>query len=628
MTATTDLSAPVRSIGNDLVLAVAISTITDAEILAAALDLPPSQVRSVLADLEVPANAVARRTVLDQHPRSAIERLHPGLIDALERSGTQVSLEVLTALAASGSRDPRLVRRTLAALSRAAESEVAALAETARVLGADPFEISARSAERAVAMGDFDTALQLSEDVLREPDHPASGRAATAAAVAHAHRGLLSVAGDLLAHVPVTDADEVRSALAVWSHLGLGRLSEAHAAAAATISAPPTSTGRGLTLMARGLIETVGPASEGALAILVQSAAALSPVGRDLVLPESPAALAALVAIHSGELDIAESILTSAIGADLGGRLHRTRHRLLLAWCAMLRGDLAQAHTGIADLPSDRAQGFRDDIMVLALQVGLARRASDLPALDRAWRDARARLPEFSVDLFGLLPLGEFAVAAARLRESHRLTTHLRGAQHLLDTLGHPPQWSAMFHWSGIHAAILAESPAELTPHAEALVRAAADHRVAASLAQAAEVWVRVLQGLVDPAQVRAATGELDRLGLGWEAARLAAQAAGRTSNRQHMLELMQLARSCQRVAALTSEPHAAEAESTRTELTEREWEVALLVLAGVGYREIGERLFISPKTVEHHVARIRRRLGARSRAEMLTQLRSLAADR
>ncbi|AFR46771.1 hypothetical protein KTR9_0103 [Gordonia sp. KTR9] len=40
-------------------------------------------------------------------------------------------------------------------------------------------------------------------------------------------------------------------------------------------------------------------------------------------------------------------------------------------------------------------------------------------------------------------------------------------------------------------------------------------------------------------------------------------------------------------------------------------------------HREIGERLYISAKTVEHHVARIRRRLDAGSRSELLAALRA-----
>jgi DNA-binding CsgD family transcriptional regulator len=50
---------------------------------------------------------------------------------------------------------------------------------------------------------------------------------------------------------------------------------------------------------------------------------------------------------------------------------------------------------------------------------------------------------------------------------------------------------------------------------------------------------------------------------------------------------------------------------------------VARLVVAGQTYREIGAQLFISAKTVEHHVSRIRQRLGASSRSDLLAWLRA-----
>ncbi|MCM0676041.1 helix-turn-helix transcriptional regulator, partial [Micromonospora phytophila] len=62
--------------------------------------------------------------------------------------------------------------------------------------------------------------------------------------------------------------------------------------------------------------------------------------------------------------------------------------------------------------------------------------------------------------------------------------------------------------------------------------------------------------------------------------------------------------------------------------LSDREKEVAELVLAGLTYREIGDRLFISTKTVEHHVARMRSRLNCANRAELLALLRTIVADR
>jgi DNA-binding CsgD family transcriptional regulator len=65
---------------------------------------------------------------------------------------------------------------------------------------------------------------------------------------------------------------------------------------------------------------------------------------------------------------------------------------------------------------------------------------------------------------------------------------------------------------------------------------------------------------------------------------------------------------------------------SAGSPLSDREREVAELLLLGMPYRDIGAQLFISAKTVEHHVARIRRRLGAGSRSEMLSMLRAMLA--
>jgi DNA-binding CsgD family transcriptional regulator len=56
--------------------------------------------------------------------------------------------------------------------------------------------------------------------------------------------------------------------------------------------------------------------------------------------------------------------------------------------------------------------------------------------------------------------------------------------------------------------------------------------------------------------------------------------------------------------------------------LSEREKEVARLVLDGKTYREIGEAIYISPRTAEHHIARMRRRLGAENRSDLMAKLR------
>jgi DNA-binding CsgD family transcriptional regulator len=60
--------------------------------------------------------------------------------------------------------------------------------------------------------------------------------------------------------------------------------------------------------------------------------------------------------------------------------------------------------------------------------------------------------------------------------------------------------------------------------------------------------------------------------------------------------------------------------------LSNRERQIAELILKGLSYRQIGKQLVISTRTVEHHVAQMRQRLHAHSRDELFTQLRAFVS--
>ena len=118
------------------------------------------------------------------------------------------------------------------------------------------------------------------------------------------------------------------------------------------------------------------------------------------------------------------------------------------------------------------------------------------------------------------------------------------------------------------------------------------------------------------------------------DGAALAAQAAVRTTDRKAMVVLLDRARVLQGKPARGRPPYPGagpggpvNAGADLTRLSERELEVASLVVAGLTYKQIGDRLFISPKTIEHHVARMRQRLGCESRADLLARLRGLVAE-
>jgi len=565
--------------------------------------------------------------------------------------------------------------------ARAGDPVAGRLYAAAVAAGAPALRLAARRAEAAVRAGDLDLALAQADQVLSHVDSVEvedAVLAGTAAAAVLAHRGLLARSAELYRWMSAADTGGETAALAVPALIGTGALEEARAllapaapptpappppgqgasvlgpppslfgdpvgGSAPVLGRPPTLLASAEELMAAGVLDSVAGSPTRAMSQLARSASLLESSNRAALLPDTPAALAALVAVHCGELDVAQSVLDRAVVAELGGPAAVARHQLLLAWIAVFRGAIGSARAILAATSADDARlEPRDEFLAAALEVSIARRDGDLAALMPAWARAREAIVRHPVDLFVLQPLGELAIAATRLRETSWVRPHLDEAATLLDRLGRPALWSAPLHWSQLHAAIVADDREDAARHAEALRVAAPVSRYATAMAEAAPHWVRMMDSDVDADAVEAAARGLHAVGLSWEGGKLAGQAAIRTRDRKAMTALLGAARAMQSgspapapapVPPRPSEPSPEPAPARRPApepddlgdgpLSEREREVAKLVLEGLTYKQVGERLFISAKTVEHHVARMRQRLGSGSRGELFAHLRQI----
>ena len=559
---------------------------------------------------------------------------HHDVETSLLRSQLQMSTlstDLALRLAEHGMRDSTLADELAnrAAHGRGEPGQAARLYRAAAEAGATA--LTGRLADALAMTGDCATAGRLADELLSSDDAGERATAVRISASISMHDGGATQAADLFRWLgPQPDA-HVAAASAVVS-IATGDHASAKAALELDAAGPPTSTARAARSLADGLLLTIDQPYSIAMARLSQSITDQRPPG---VAPDSAAALVTLVALHGGDPVRARSVIGRAVrsaGADEGFVVHR--HRLLQGWVRMQDGQLAAASADVATTVGADLHR-RDALWAAALQTAIARRSGDSGALQKHWYLATEVLSEHAIDLMSLLPLGELWVAAARLHQADRLRHPIANAFGLLESLGNPLLWSVPLHWAGVHAAILAGDPAAVAPHGQALTAAAGHSPFAKALAGAGRTWLRVLANHVDVDEVSAAARALAQYGLTWDATRLASQAALQTPDARVSGAMLQVARDLKlntsgdddavAVPVSTSTaPHAGTVAPPFSRLSDREREVAELLLQGMQYRDIGSQLLISAKTVEHHVARIRRRLGAESRSEMLSMLRAI----
>jgi DNA-binding CsgD family transcriptional regulator len=666
-----------------LLEAMAVGAALDAEVLAPLLDTDPAALTDTV-QAALATGLLTESGELITFIRNIVLRLMPMLRSRemqqrlaniqLDRGGSVLTAaRQLLGTGASGSRVAAVLERAGDEALGQSPTLAAELFAATLDAGASSRALAARHAQAVALAGDLDQALRLADPIVSDPAAPDWERAVRVVAAVLAHRGLPARSAQLYRSLP---ADAVGgAALGVPALIGTGELAQAQE----VLDADDASARRGATLlagaeilMARGMLATVTGTSTAALSQLAGAAALLEPAGETVLLADTPAALTAVVALQSGELAIADSTLRRAVAAKLGGRPAHPRHMLLHGWVAMARGKLDVAHRalGWADRQNSPLES-RDEMVAAALAVGLARRENNSAALSSAWRRAQCALVRQPIDLYVLQPLGELAIAAARLDEREWITPHLKEAENLLDKLGNPVLWAVPLHWYELHATIVVPHSAQTQDlsdsqhwshaqrHAAALTEATSSSPYAAALADAASSWLHILSGEIDPETVQAVARRLHGVGLAWDAAHLAGQAAMRTTDRRAMATLLTCARALQGTlpgghnssvrspetldAAVLqgpkSKPAPAQTEAqhlattaavasgpveAQSILSERELEVGQLILAGLTHKQIGERLYISHKTVEHHMSRIRQRLGVDNRNELFGRLRSL----
>ncbi|MBY4012022.1 LuxR family transcriptional regulator [Rhodococcus fascians] len=502
------------------------------------------------------------------------------------------------------------------------------LYDAAAAAGFDPSALAARRAEVAAATGHLDAAGRRADEILdAATDHTQADlrTAVRVSASIAAQRGMVSRSAQLFAWLG-TDRLGTDAVWAALSAAAAGDRPAADRALSVVASLAPTSSTASGALLVDGVLGSIdsrsAAASSAATNALMRSVTLTAAPSDRWCAPDSAAAVAALHAVHCGDLARVDSVIARALPELRPGSEAHTRLVLIGGWAAMLRGDAAQACHLVDPLEIPDSH-VRNHLFLHGIRVGLARRSGDAGSLVTAWTQAQNVVAAYSIDLFSLLPLGELVLAATRVGQFDRVEHLVSQATTLLAALGDPPVWASALHWYQVQAAIVAQTPEALVPHAKALASAASTHPYSSALAAAGRAWLGVLQGRPDAAEVELSARTLTAFGLPWDGARLASEAALTVADTATATSLLHIARSLRQPSS-----HQRETDGTTPQpsgsLSEREAEVAELLVLGVTYREVGSRLYISPKTVEHHVARIRRRLGAGSRSELISMLRAM----
>lgn len=575
---------------------------------------------------------IIRRSMRSFMRSSDLVPVHLRLAGALAKHGGSGRREAVAEHLASAGATGRLAAQAYTEAGDVVRARAPARAlrwyDLAVKAGAEEIGVAARKAEACALLGDRLAAMHLADEVVANPDAPDRIRALAAYAGALGSLGMWK--RSVAYYRTLSDITNEGSSALFSLHSIPGLVASGEFADAATtlqtagerLPKPAFSVVEVARLTASGLVLSVdGDPGEGCHELL--QAADLLETGQQVgVVPDVAHAFAATLSWHMGDNQLVERLVERVEKNSVGGATALVRMRILYAWSLLRYGNWGRA-AGVLEevVGSNFALDARDKLMVAAVQVGLARRSKDRDRLLVATEDALNAILRQQCDLFTLDPVGEIVVAAVQLGMVHRVERLANDMFALLDLMDPPVVWGIWGEWHRVEMAVLQRNLPQVRRSAVLLEQATTDLKRLQCLAVAANAWGDVIEGTATLESVQKAVTALDRSGFSWEAARLAGDASvgmGEEGNRTLLATARELFRVLPSLEAVKDE------DKDRAILSPREREIAAHLVQGMTYKQIGAQLYISPKTVEHHVASIRQKVGAGSRSEMLTMLRNM----
>lgn len=531
--------------------------------------LPPGIAQAVRSATPVAARHAIVDTLTEHSPVARAAELAGWLDDVGDRTGRAAAV-----YAAAGT---ELRASDVAAATRMFEAAAASG-------GLAPHQ-QLEFASARLASGSPETALTILHELADTSREPAV-LATSAAALARHGRG--ADAGRVITEMQA--ADDTPHALAPLYQAGQGGGSVEAGSPVGTREAAARFAAASATWMNEG---------PPALTELADAARAASELPDVDVWPWHPLELLTAAATLERRFDIAEDAI-----ARLRSTGMETAQREAMV-------NLRASRLGEVAATASPGSGARQTCLTHAVTAGAALRRQQSDQLEGIAVEEPP--PTLQPDLWTADLVCELALVASR-------TSGLGAADELLSPLdrladGHAPTSTVArtLSWTRLIAGALTDD-APTVEHAAEAIGAGPE-----SLEQrAARVFAAVFGGQVDPSDVETMAAELREAGLGFEASQLTGSAALRSGDEDATRDLLALSRQLRNERRQSGGGRSGDVEA----LSDREIEVARLVVLGRTHKEIGAELFISAKTVEHHVARIRRKLGAGSRAEMMAAIR------